>query len=60
MTKHININLNFTREIIESKKIVIKKVGPEDNQSNVFTNSLLEFDQFCQRVIICYRETQVS
>lgn len=39
MTKHININLNFTREKIESR-IVIKKVASEDNKSNVLTNSL--------------------
>ncbi|GJS14224.1 hypothetical protein Tco_0408696, partial [Tanacetum coccineum] len=36
-TKHINARYHFIKEIVESRKIEVAKIGTEDNAAGVFT-----------------------
>ncbi|GKF37616.1 hypothetical protein Tco_0114374 [Tanacetum coccineum] len=36
-TKHINVRYHFIREIMESKEIVVVKIGTDDNVVDAFT-----------------------
>nr|GEW92834.1 retrovirus-related Pol polyprotein from transposon TNT 1-94 [Tanacetum cinerariifolium] len=42
-TKHINVRYHFIREIVESKKIKVKKIGTKDNAADAFTKVSLEY-----------------
>ncbi|GJY71914.1 hypothetical protein Tco_0475617 [Tanacetum coccineum] len=37
-TKHINVRYHFIREIVESKKIKVAKIGMKDNAADAFKN----------------------
>ncbi|GJT39468.1 hypothetical protein Tco_0939333 [Tanacetum coccineum] len=36
-TKHINVRYHFIREIVESKKIEVAKIGTKNNAADAFT-----------------------
>ena len=39
-TQHIDVRLHFTRDVVESEKVRILKIMPDDNPIDVFTKSL--------------------